>query len=86
MIAATVQETDIQVPFAKDGSFFHPQLRKKRTGTYTVGGKDNELTFDSFDDALAYLGTMSVAKWRRQNDAGNWGIVSAVRWGDLPRL
>ncbi|HCP5459189.1 TPA: XRE family transcriptional regulator, partial [Escherichia coli] len=22
-------------------------------------------------------------KWRRPNASGNWGIVSAVRWGKL---
>ncbi|HAW2745958.1 TPA: XRE family transcriptional regulator, partial [Escherichia coli] len=24
-----------------------------------------------------------TAKWRRPNASGNWGIVSAVRWGKL---
>lgn len=81
-----LSEGNIQVPFAKDGSYFHPLLSKPRTGEYTVGEKGNELTFDSFDRALEYLRAMPIAKWRRQNNAGNWGIVSAVRWGTLPSL
>lgn len=85
-VLTPVLETDVQVPFAKDGSFFHPMLRKPRTGEYTVGEKDNELSFDSFDRALEYLRIMPVAKWRRPNDAGNWGIVAAARWGTLPKL
>ncbi|MGA8147721.1 MAG: hypothetical protein WB870_09115 [Gallionellaceae bacterium] len=58
-------------------------LRKPRTGGYTVGEKGHEQTFDSFDCALEYLRAMPVAKWRRPNEAGNWGIVSAVRWATL---
>lgn len=47
------------------------------------GEKDAETRFNSFDEALAYLKAMPVAKWRRPNDAGNWGLVTAVRWGKL---
>ncbi len=61
-------------------------LRRPRTGEYTVGKKDCELTFDSFHYALEYLRTMPVAKWRRPNESGNWGIVSAVCWGALSKL
>jgi ASCH domain len=85
-ILTPVLKTDIQVPFANDGSFFHPMLRRPRTSKYTVGEKDNELSFDSFDHALEYLREMPVAKWRRPNDSGNWGIVAAARWGTLPKL
>ena len=35
---------------------------------------------EGFDEALAYLRRMGVAKWRRPNASGSWGIVSAVRW------
>lgn len=66
------------VPYAADGSHFGPQL--KRAGKFTVGDKDDEVQFDDFDEALAYLRRMGIAKWRRPNSAGNWGIVSAVRW------
>jgi transcriptional regulator with XRE-family HTH domain len=66
------------VPYAADGSHFGPHL--KRAGLFTVGEKDDEVQFENFDEALAYLRRMGVAKWRRPNAAGNWGIVSAVRW------
>lgn len=66
------------VPYAADGSHFGPHL--KRSGKFTVGEKDDEVQFEDFDEALAYLRRMGVAKWRRPNAAGNWGIVSAVRW------
>jgi transcriptional regulator with XRE-family HTH domain len=70
----------LEVPFAADGTCFHPGLASPRDGTFRVGGKPTELRFGSFDEALAYLKTMPVAKWRRPNDSGNWGLVSAVRW------
>jgi transcriptional regulator with XRE-family HTH domain len=66
------------VPYAADGSHFGPHL--KRAGKFAVGDKDDEVQFEDFDEALAYLRRMGVAKWRRPNAAGNWGIVSAVRW------
>lgn len=66
------------VPYAADGSHFGPHL--KRVGTFMVGEKDDEVPFEDFDEALAYLRRMGLAKWRRPNSAGNWGIVSAVRW------
>lgn len=83
--AESARESAIHVPFAQDGSCFHPLLQKPRSSTYTVGDKGLERTFESFEAALAYLKTMPVAKWRRPNAKGNWGIVAAVRWGILPR-
>lgn len=67
------------VPYAADGSCFNKQL--KRAGKFTVGEKEDEIQFEDFDEALGYLRRMGVAKWRRPNAAGNWGIVTAVRWG-----
>lgn len=75
----------ISVPFAADGSCFNPSLRRPRVGTFTVGKKDNEVTFDTFDAALEYLKAMDTAQWRRPNKAGTWGRVVAVRWGALPK-
>ena len=69
------------VPYAADGSHFGPHL--KRAGKFTVGEKDDEVQFEDFDEALAYLRRMGVSKWRRPNAAGSWGIVSAVRWIEL---
>lgn len=77
--------TAIEVPFAADGSFFNPSLKRTRTGKYTVGGRGNELAFDDFEEAVDYLRTMEVAYWRRPNEAGNWGRVVAVRWDALPK-
>jgi hypothetical protein len=84
--ATLTRQSETYVPYAKDGSFFHPTLKKPRTGTYTVGKKGFEVTFNSFDDALQYLRAMPVASWRRPNKAGNWGGVSAVNWGPMPEL
>lgn len=66
------------VPYAADGSYFGPHL--KRDGKFTVGEKDDEVQLDDFDEALAHLRRMGVAKWRRPNASCSWGIVSAVRW------
>ncbi len=66
------------VPQASDGSCFGPYL--KHAGKFTVGEKEDEVQFEEFDEALAYLRRMGTAKWRRPNANGNRGIVSAVRW------
>lgn len=68
------------VPYAADGSHFGSHLQ--RSGKFTVGEKDDEVQFEDFDKALAYLRRMGLAKWRRPSTAGNWGIVSAVRWSE----
>ncbi|MEB0062288.1 helix-turn-helix transcriptional regulator [Pseudomonas sp. RTC3] len=73
------------VPYASDGSFFHRGLASPRDGTFRVGDKGAEIRLGSFEEALAYLERMPVAKWRRPNDAGNLGIVSAVRWAPAPK-
>jgi DNA-binding XRE family transcriptional regulator len=84
---AKVKPPAIQVPFAKDGSCFNPTVRRPTTGKFSVGekGKGNTVQFDSFDEALDYLMLMKVAKWWRPNKAGKWGLVSADRWGALPK-
>ena len=74
--STSAEKTD--VPVAKDGTFFSPELA--RNGYFTVGEKGDEQKFRSFEDALHYLRNMNKAKWRRPNDKGNWGIVSAVEW------
>lgn len=71
------------VPFADDGSCFHPRLLRPKAKTYGVGEKSATRYFESFDDALSYLRTMQVAKWWRPNQSGRWGLVSAVRWAPL---
>jgi len=78
--------TGIQVPFAEDGSYFSRSTFRPRTKGYNVGGKGrgNVVLFKDFDAALDYLKSMPVAKWWRPNANGNWGLVTAVKWGDLP--
>ncbi|WP_443690481.1 helix-turn-helix domain-containing protein [Pseudomonas sp.] len=72
-----------EVPYAADGSCFHRGLASPRDGTFRVGEKGSELRLVSFEEALSHLKKMPVAKWRRPNDSGNWGLVSAVRWGTM---
>ena len=66
------------VPFASDGSEFHPQTCF-RGGGYTIGPKGAEKKIvDGYRKALERLARMRRAPyWRRPNSAGNWGIVTA---------
>jgi transcriptional regulator with XRE-family HTH domain len=70
------------VPFAADGSHFGPHL--KQAQGFTVGDKEDETCFADYEEALLYLRGMGIAKWRRPNTNGNWGVVSAVRWSVVP--
>ncbi len=74
---------ELLVPYAADGSCFHPGLASTRDGSFGVGDKAAQKRFGSFLEALEYLRNMKTAKWRRPNSSGNWGIVSAVRWDKL---
>ncbi|MDG5599476.1 XRE family transcriptional regulator, partial [Escherichia coli] len=71
-------DQEVLVPYAADGSCFHPGLASTRDGSFRVGEKSAQKRFSSFNDALEYLRGMETAKWRRPNASGNWGIVSAV--------
>ena len=82
---ASSKNDDYLVPCAKDGTFFSEQLCNNK-GFYTVGEKGDEQKFRNFEQALDYLKGMPKAKWRRPNQNGNWGIVSAVDWIGLPRF
>lgn len=75
-------ESEAKLPIAKDGSFFCREACWRASG-YTVGEKGAEQHFQDFEAALDYLRDMPVAKWRRPNQNGNWGIVSAVDWIEL---
>lgn len=74
---------ELLVPYAADGSCFHPGLASSRDGSFAVGDKTAQKRFGTFSEALEYLRSMETAKWRRPNPSGNWGIVSAVRWDKL---
>jgi len=78
-------KSPILVPFASDGSCFNPSLSCPKSGTFTVGEKGKEITFDNFDTALEHIMMMYTPRWRRPNKSGDWEIVSAVRWELLPK-
>lgn len=66
------------VPVSKDGSVFNPSCR--REAGYQIGPKGDEEYYSSFEEALTALQQAQVARWRRPNANGNWGIVVAVEW------
>jgi len=74
----------VNVPVAADGTMFSLECEYKRGG-FSVGEKGDEIKVDSFDEALKYLISMPHAKWRRPNNAGNYGLVSAVEWRRVKR-
>lgn len=74
----------IFVPFAKDGSFFNPKVKRPNTGEYCVGSKDAPIYTSNFGEALNYLVNAEKPQWLRPNQDGKWGVVSAVCWGELP--
>lgn len=71
------------VPVAADGSHFHPGL--VRGGKFMIGAKGEEVEHSSFDEALSALQKMATPRWRRPNEAGNWGIVSGRDWKRIER-
>ncbi|MGG5890699.1 hypothetical protein ACLF3G_26750 [Falsiroseomonas sp. HC035] len=83
---ARVAEVDtrgtILVPQDVDGTPFTPEhvVRTARSGpglSITIGAKGSEEQHHDFYEALAALAKMDVARWRRRNAVGNWGIVRA---------
>lgn len=82
-------EDFVFVPEARDGSLFAPvscrRGGEKGVSRYTIGAKGAERDFEDFDEALAQLSRMRTPRWRRPNDKGNFGIVSAERWRRLNR-
>lgn len=71
----------ISVPFALDGTYFNPALKRPHTGRFTVGQKGALVQMESFDEALMHLKSMDTAYWLRPNKVRHWGIVKAARWG-----
>jgi hypothetical protein len=76
------EESGAKLPIAKDGSVFCRATCWRASG-YTVGEKGGEQRLQNFEAALDYLRDMPVAKWRRPNQRGNSGIVSAIDWIEL---
>ncbi|MRX50287.1 hypothetical protein GI374_07465 [Paracoccus sp. S-4012] len=81
--SADFSDDVVFVPVAADGSIFHPGLA--RGGKFMIGAKGEEVQRPSFDDALAALQKMATPRWRRPNEAGNWGIVSGRDWKRIER-
>lgn len=71
------------IPVAADETFFHPGLA--RSGKFTIGAKGEEVSSPTFEGALVALQKMATPRWRRPNDAGNWGIVSGRNWKRIER-
>lgn len=67
------------VPYAKDGSWFHPSRCRNSRG-YTIGPKGSERPVSDYFEALEALARSPTPHWRRPNSAGNWGIVAGVNW------
>lgn len=78
------------VPEARDGTVFAPEscLRPgtaTQTPYYTIGPKGAETDYLDYDEALAALCEQKTPRWRRPNENGNFGIVTADRWRRLTR-
>jgi hypothetical protein len=72
----------VWVPQAADDDRFTPErvarsARGASTISITVGARGAERQYADFYEALQALAKMDVARWRRPNTAGNWGIVRA---------
>ena len=72
----------IRVPQSAEGEAFVPDLvvRQARGASaisVTIGAKGEEVQHHDFYKALTALAKMDVARWRRRNGVGNWGIVRA---------
>ena len=68
----------IWVPFASDGTEFHPKTCQ-RAGSYSIGPKSSEARYVDYREALDGLARMRPSPyWRRPNAVGNWGIVTGV--------
>jgi hypothetical protein len=76
-------ESYIFVPVARDKTFFSPNCISG--GGYTIGPKGSERKLLDFHAALDELARMATPSWRRENGAGNRGIVSGVEWHRVKR-
>jgi hypothetical protein len=72
------------VPVAKDGTFFHPGLR--RDGVYLVDTEGAEQKIKDFDAALEILQKMYFPEWRRPAEGGRWTRVRGLSWQRMQRV
>lgn len=84
---ATKSDVDLDdavfVPVAADGTYFGPHC--KSGNGYTIGAKGAERKVNDYFEALALLQKMNTPYWRRENAAGNRGIVRGLRWDRMSR-
>lgn len=73
----------VLIPAAMDGTTFDPLYYRKRG--YQIGPKGSEHWHADYWEALRLLRQMKPPKWRRPNAAGNWGLVTGVRWVERER-
>jgi len=66
------------VPVAKDGTCFHPGLRKD--GAFIVDEEGREQSVSDYGEALKILQKMLVPEWRRPGEGGRWMRVRGVDW------
>lgn len=66
------------LPVAKDGSVFHPGVR--REGKYLIDEEGREREFEDFEEALEALQLMMFPQWRRPTEEGGWTRVRSVEW------
>lgn len=77
---AITEDGKIRVPQATEGDLFVPEKimrssRGKRSLTITIGAKGHERQFSNYYEALQALSEEEIARWRRPNAQGHWGIV-----------
>jgi hypothetical protein len=88
--AAKESDDFLFVPVARDGTIFGPKSCRRQgkdgKGSYIIGAKGTEKSFDNYEMALAELARMSNPRWRRPNESGNFGIVSAEHWRRLSHM
>lgn len=58
-------DPELLVPYAADGSCFHPGLASTRDGSFGVGDKTAQKRFGTFSEALSIF-----VAWRQQNGVG----------------
>lgn len=66
------------LPVAKDGSVFHPRV--KRDGKYLIDESGRERAIEDFDEALEVLQSMHFPQWRRPTREGQWTRVKGIEW------
>lgn len=70
------------IPYASDSTAFDPHTCRRARG-YQVGPKGAERWFKHYEDALRFLVSSPVPRWRRPSaTSGRFGIVTGV--GFLP--